>query len=49
MNGPTDIENRESVVFDTNVIIEQGEPAVTLQNPREERTRRFLNLVLQAE
>jgi polar amino acid transport system ATP-binding protein len=39
-----------SVVFmEDGIILEQGDPAVVFQNPREERTRRFLNLVLQAE
>jgi ABC-type histidine transport system ATPase subunit len=29
------------------VIVEQGKPADVLDNPREERTKRFLGLVLE--
>jgi len=37
----------DKVVFmDGGVIVEQGKPAEVLDNPREERTRRFLGLVL---
>ncbi len=37
----------DQVVFmDGGVIVEQGEPAEVLDSPREERTRRFLGLVL---
>jgi ABC-type polar amino acid transport system ATPase subunit len=37
----------DQVVFmDGGVIVEQGKPAEVLENPREERTRRFLGLVL---
>jgi polar amino acid transport system ATP-binding protein len=37
----------DQVVFmDGGVIVEQGKPAEVLDNPREERTRRFLGLVL---
>ncbi len=37
----------DRVVFlDEGVIVEQGKPADVLDNPREERTRRFLGLVL---
>jgi ABC-type polar amino acid transport system ATPase subunit len=37
----------DQVVFvDDGVIVEQGKPAQVLDNPREERTRRFLGLVL---
>ena len=37
----------DRVVFmDGGVIVEQGKPADVLDNPREERTRRFLGLVL---
>ena len=47
MNFARDIA--DTVIFmEGGIIIEQGDPAVVLQNPREERTRRFLNLVLQA-
>jgi polar amino acid transport system ATP-binding protein len=34
------------VLIDDGVIVEQGKPADVLDNPREERTRRFLGLVL---
>ncbi|MDR2500467.1 MAG: amino acid ABC transporter ATP-binding protein [Treponema sp.] len=45
MNFARDIADR--VVFmEGGVILEMGEPSVIFQNPREERTRRFLNLVL---
>jgi polar amino acid transport system ATP-binding protein len=47
MNFARDIA--DAVVFmEEGIILEQGDPAVVFQNPREERTRRFLNLVLQA-
>jgi polar amino acid transport system ATP-binding protein len=37
----------DKVVFmDKGVIVEQGKPADVLDNPREERTRKFLGLVL---
>jgi polar amino acid transport system ATP-binding protein len=37
----------DKVVFmDEGVIVEQGKPAEVLDNPREERTRKFLGLVL---
>jgi len=40
-------EVADRVVFmDQGVIVEQGSPAEVLDNPREERTRRFLGLVL---
>jgi polar amino acid transport system ATP-binding protein len=40
-------EVADRVVFmDGGVIVEQGKPADVLDNPREERTRRFLGLVL---
>jgi polar amino acid transport system ATP-binding protein len=46
MNFARDIA--DTVVFmEGGIILEQGDPAVVFQNPREERTRRFLNLVLQ--
>jgi ABC-type polar amino acid transport system ATPase subunit len=36
----------DTVVFmDEGAIVEQGEPAALLENPREERTKRFLGLV----
>ena len=39
----------DQVVFmDEGVIVEQGTPADVLDNPREERTRKFLGLVLGA-
>ncbi len=39
----------DQVVFmDDGVIVERGEPADVLDNPREERTRKFLGLVLGA-
>jgi polar amino acid transport system ATP-binding protein len=38
----------DTVVFmDEGVIVEQGNPAQVLENPREERTKRFLGLVLE--
>jgi len=38
----------DKVVFmDEGVIVEQGKPADVLDNPREERTKRFLGLVLE--
>ncbi|MFL5870304.1 MAG: amino acid ABC transporter ATP-binding protein [Solirubrobacterales bacterium] len=41
-------EMADRVVFmDGGVIIEQGPPAQVLDNPREERTKRFLGLVLE--
>ena len=40
----------DQVVFmDDGVIVEQGEPAEVLDNPREERTKKFLGLVWSAE
>jgi ABC-type polar amino acid transport system ATPase subunit len=46
MNFARDIA--DTVIFmEGGIVIEQGDPAVMFQNPREERTRRFLNLVLQ--
>ena len=37
----------DQVVFmDGGVIVEQGKPAEVLENPREERTKQFLGLVL---
>jgi ABC-type polar amino acid transport system ATPase subunit len=35
------------VFMDAGVIVEQGEPAQVLENPKEERTKRFLGLVLE--
>ncbi|MSO40313.1 MAG: amino acid ABC transporter ATP-binding protein [Solirubrobacterales bacterium] len=35
------------VFMDEGVIVEQGKPAQVLDNPKEERTRRFLGLVLE--
>jgi polar amino acid transport system ATP-binding protein len=44
MNFARDIA--DMVLFmEDGIILEQGSPAVLFQNPREERTRRFLNLV----
>ena len=38
----------DQVVFmDGGVIVEQGKPAEVLDNPREERTKKFLGLVLE--
>ena len=38
----------DQVVFmDGGVIVEQGKPAEVLDNPQEERTRRFLGRVLE--
>ncbi len=37
----------EVVFMDEGVIVEQGRPADVLDNPREERTKRFLGLVLE--
>ncbi|MDR3123957.1 MAG: amino acid ABC transporter ATP-binding protein [Treponema sp.] len=45
MNFARDIA--DTVIFmEGGIIIEQGNPAALFQNPKEERTRRFLNLVL---
>jgi polar amino acid transport system ATP-binding protein len=39
-----------AVIFmEDGLVLESGSPAVVFQNPREERTRRFLNLVAQAD
>jgi ABC-type polar amino acid transport system ATPase subunit len=35
------------VFMDEGVVVEQGAPAQVLENPREERTQRFLGLVLE--
>jgi polar amino acid transport system ATP-binding protein len=41
-------EVADSIVFmDDGVIVEEGKPAEVLENPREERTKRFLGLVLE--
>ncbi|HEX6456766.1 MAG TPA: ATP-binding cassette domain-containing protein, partial [Solirubrobacterales bacterium] len=41
-------EVADRVVFmDGGVIVEEGKPADVLENPREERTKRFLGLVLE--
>jgi polar amino acid transport system ATP-binding protein len=38
----------DQIVFlEEGVILEQGPPAAVLDNPREERTKRFLGLVLE--
>jgi polar amino acid transport system ATP-binding protein len=38
----------DKVVFmDGGVIVEEGKPAEVLDNPREERTKKFLGLVLE--
>jgi polar amino acid transport system ATP-binding protein len=38
----------DQVVFmDGGVVVEQGEPRSVLDNPREERTQKFLGLVLE--
>jgi polar amino acid transport system ATP-binding protein len=37
----------EVVFMDDGVIVEHGPPAQVLDNPREERTKRFLGLVLE--
>jgi polar amino acid transport system ATP-binding protein len=38
----------DQVVFmDDGVIVEQGKPKDVLENPKEERTKRFLGLVLE--
>jgi ABC-type polar amino acid transport system ATPase subunit len=34
------------IFMDEGIIVEQGRPADVLDNPREERTKRFLGLVL---
>jgi polar amino acid transport system ATP-binding protein len=40
-------EVADRVIFmDGGVIVEEGKPAEVLENPREERTRQFLGLVL---
>jgi ABC-type histidine transport system ATPase subunit len=35
--------------MEDGMVLESGSPDVVFQNPREERTRRFLNLVAQAD
>jgi ABC-type polar amino acid transport system ATPase subunit len=41
-------EVADHVAFiDEGVIVEEGKPADVLENPREERTKRFLGLVLE--
>jgi polar amino acid transport system ATP-binding protein len=41
-------EVADQVIFmDEGMIVEQGKPAEVLENPREERTKRFLGLVLE--
>ncbi len=46
MGFAREVANR--VIFmDQGVIVEQGKPADVLDNPREERTKRFLGLVLE--
>jgi polar amino acid transport system ATP-binding protein len=46
MGFAREVANR--VIFmDQGVIVEQGKPAEVLDNPREERTKRFLGLVLE--
>jgi polar amino acid transport system ATP-binding protein len=41
-------EVADQVIFmDEGTIVEQGKPAEVLENPREERTKRFLGLVLE--
>jgi polar amino acid transport system ATP-binding protein len=43
-------EISDRIVFmEDGLVLESGSPDVVFQNPREERTRRFLNLVAQAE
>ena len=38
----------DQVVFmDGGVVVEQGDPKAVLDNPREERTQKFLGLVLE--
>jgi polar amino acid transport system ATP-binding protein len=37
----------EVVFMDGGVVVERGPPAQVLDNPREERTKRFLGLVLE--
>jgi ABC-type polar amino acid transport system ATPase subunit len=45
MNFAREIAN--SVIFMENgKILEQGSPAEVFQNPKEERTRKFLNLIV---
>ena len=44
----TELEVGDRVVFmDEGVIVEQGKPKDVLDDPKEERTRRFLGLVLE--
>jgi ABC-type polar amino acid transport system ATPase subunit len=46
MGFAREVANR--VIFmDQGYIVEQGKPADVLDNPREERTKRFLGLVLE--
>ena len=37
------------IFMEDGLVLEEGSPAVVFQSPREERTRRFLNLVAQAD
>ncbi|MDR2517368.1 MAG: amino acid ABC transporter ATP-binding protein [Spirochaetaceae bacterium] len=37
------------IFMEDGLVLESGSPAVVFQSPREERTRRFLNLVAQAD
>ena len=37
----------EVVFMDQGVVVERGKPKEVLDNPREERTKRFLGLVLE--
>jgi ABC-type polar amino acid transport system ATPase subunit len=46
MGFAREVANR-LIFIDQGVIMEQGEPAEVLDNPREERTKRFLGLVLE--
>ena len=45
MNFARDISSR-IIFMEDGVILEEGPPAEVFQNPREERTRKFLNMVL---
>ena len=46
MGFAREVANR-LIFIDQGVIMEQGKPADVLDNPREERTKRFLGLVLE--
>ena len=46
MGFARDVADRVAFI-DQGVFVEEGKPADVLENPREERTKRFLGLVLE--